>query len=60
MTKDEVLAGLRAGRKLRCGREFAECVRWLLEHPEIENRFVETSDEQYGYIEFKLRDSEAK
>lgn len=51
MTKDEVLAGLKAGRKLRCDRKDEPLLPWLLEHPQIDNRFVQ-ADEQSSYIEF--------
>lgn len=51
MTKEEVLAGLRAGRTLRCDRRDEPLLPWLLDHPEIKNTFVQASD-QYSYIEF--------
>ena len=51
MTKEDMLAGLKAGRKLRCDRKDEPLLPWLLEHPDIENRFVQ-ADDQYSYIEF--------
>ena len=51
MTKEDMLAGLKAGRKLRCDRKDEPLLPWLLEHPDIENRFAQ-ADDQYSYIEF--------
>ena len=50
----DVIAGLRAGRKLRCDRRDEPLLPWLLAHPEITNRFVQ-ADDQYSYIEFSWR-----
>lgn len=51
MTKDDVLSGLKSGRKLRCDRKDELLLPWLLSHPEIESRFAQESD-QSSYIEF--------
>lgn len=56
MNKNEILAGLKAGRKLRCDRKDEPLLPWLLAHPEIDNEFVQhPTDEQYSYIEFTWR-----
>jgi hypothetical protein len=51
MTKEEILTGLKAGRKLRCDRKDEPLLSWLLAHPKIDNKFVQ-ADDQYSYIEF--------
>lgn len=51
MTKEDILEGLQSGRKLRCDRKDDPLLSWLLDHPQIENRLVQ-SDEQYSFIEF--------
>lgn len=43
-----------AGRKLRCDRKDEPLLPWLLEHPQIENTFVQ-ADDQYSYIEFRWK-----
>jgi hypothetical protein len=60
MTKEEVLAGLKAGRKLRCDRKDEPLLPWLLGHPNITNSGVVQADEQSSYIEFRWRELEAK
>ncbi len=57
MSKDEVLNGLKAGRKLRCDRKDEPLLPWLLSHPNIHNHFVQ-ADDQYSYIEFSWRSEE--
>jgi hypothetical protein len=54
VNQNEVLAGLKAGRKLRCDRKDEPLLPWLLAHPNIDNRFVQ-ADEQSSYIEFRWR-----
>lgn len=51
MTKEEVLKGLKAGKKLRCDRKDEPLLPWLLGHPDINNRLVQ-ADDQYSYIVF--------
>lgn len=51
MNRKEVLAGLKAGRKLRCDRKDEPLLPWLLSHPNIESKLVHVED-QYSYIEF--------
>lgn len=51
MIKDELMVGLKRGRKLRCDRKDEPLLPWLLEHPSIENKFVQ-ADDQSSYIEF--------
>jgi hypothetical protein len=55
MSKDEILAGLRSGRKLRCDRKDEPLLPWLLDHPDIDNKFVQ-ADEQSSYIEFSWKE----
>ena len=52
MTKEQVIAGLRAGRKLRCDRKDEPLLPWLLSHPDIENGGIVQHSDQYSYIEF--------
>ena len=52
MSKDEVLAGLKSGRKLHCDRKDEPLLPWLLEHPQIANRFIQV-DDQSSYVEFR-------
>lgn len=54
MSKEEVIRGLKSGHKLRCDRKDEPLLPWLLEHPQIENKFVQ-ADDQYSYIEFSWR-----
>jgi len=51
MDKEEILTRLQAGRRLRCDRKDEPLLPWLLEHPDIDNKFVQ-ADDQYSYIEF--------
>lgn len=51
MTKEEVIRGLRAGRKLRCDSRDEPLLPWLLDHPQIDSKFVQ-ADEQSSYVEF--------
>jgi hypothetical protein len=56
MTKEEAMAGLEAGRVLRCDRRDEPLLPWLLELSAkgiITNELVEV-DEQYSYLEFKI------
>lgn len=55
MVKDEILAGLKAGRRLRCDRKDEPLLPWLLSHPDIENRFAQI-DSQSSVIEFWWKD----
>jgi hypothetical protein len=55
VSKDEIVVGLQAGRKLRCDRKDAPLLPWLLNHPQIENEFVQVGG-QYSYIEFSWRE----
>jgi hypothetical protein len=52
MNKDEVLAGLKAGKKLRCDRKDEPLLPWLLSHPNITNGGIVQADDQNSYIEF--------
>ena len=52
MSKDEILKGLKAGRKLRCDRKDEPLLPWLLAHTAIENSGVMQLDDQTSYIEF--------
>ena len=54
MTKKDILDGLRSGRKLRCDRKDEPLLPWLLDHPDIDNTFVQV-DDQYSYIEFRWK-----
>jgi hypothetical protein len=61
MREDEVLAGLKAGRLLRCDRKDEPLLPWLLNHPDIENSGIVQADDQYSYIEFWWKElSDAK
>jgi hypothetical protein len=51
VSKDEILKGLQAGRKLRCDRKDEPLLPWLLGHPDIGNKFIQ-HDEQSSCIEF--------
>jgi hypothetical protein len=51
MTKNEILYNLKNGRRLRCDRKDEPLLPWLLEHPNIQNKFVQV-DDQSSYIEF--------
>lgn len=55
MTKDEIIDGLKSGRKLRCDRKDDPLLSWLLEHPNIENSGIIQADDQSSYIEFRWR-----
>lgn len=55
MTKDEILAGLKAGRRLRCDRRDEPLLPWLLAHPDIENSGIVQVEDQYSYIEFRWK-----
>lgn len=52
MTKEEILKGLKSGRRLRCDRKDEPLLPWLLKHPNIENSGIVQADEQSSYIEF--------
>ena len=56
MSKDMVLAGLKAGRRLRCDRRDEAPTTLVTEspqhHPNITNSGVVQADEQSSYIEF--------
>jgi hypothetical protein len=53
MTKEEILEGLRAGKKLRCDRRTDLLLPWLLSLEEVSSRFVEV-DDQSSFIEFYI------
>lgn len=55
MTKEQVLAGLKAGRTLCCDRKDEPLLPWLLSHPNIENEFVQL-DEQSSVLKFRWRE----
>ncbi len=55
MSKDEILKGLKAGRKLRCDRRDEPLLPWLMDHPDIENTGIVQVDDQYSYIEFSWK-----
>jgi len=52
MTKEEILAGLKSGKRLRCDRNDEPLLHWLLSHPNIANSGIVQTEEQYSYIEF--------
>jgi len=52
MTEEEILAGLKSGRHLRCDRTDEPLLPWLLAHPNIANSGIVQAEEQYSYIEF--------
>ena len=56
MTKEEILEGLKAGRKLRCDRKDEPLLPWLLAHPDIKNSGVVQANDQYSYIEFRWKE----
>lgn len=56
MTKEEVLAGLKQGRRLRCDRRDEPLLPWLLSHPNIDNSGVVQASSQSSYIEFWWKD----
>jgi len=58
MSKDEILAGLKAGRKLRVDRKDEPLLPWLLDHPNITNSGIVQADDQYSYIEFRWKESQ--
>lgn len=51
MEMNDIVTGLKSGRKLRCDRKDEPLLPELLGHPDIANRFVQ-ADDQYSYIEF--------
>ena len=51
MSKQEILEGLKSGRKLRCDRRDEPLLPWLLSHPNIANRGIVQLDDQSSYIE---------
>lgn len=53
MSKDEIIIGLKAGRRLRCDRKDDPLPPWLLNHPSITNSGIIQADDQYSYIEFR-------
>jgi hypothetical protein len=55
MTKEEILDGLKKGRRLRCDRTDEPLLPWLLEHPMIECNFVQATD-QSSYIQFTWKE----
>jgi hypothetical protein len=52
MTKEEILAGLKLGQRLRCDRRDEPLLPWLLGHPNIANSGIVQADDQSSYIEF--------
>jgi hypothetical protein len=60
MSTDEILKGLKSGRKLRCDRKDEPLLPWLLAHPQIENSGVVQLDQQLSYIEFWWNDVACK
>jgi hypothetical protein len=55
MSKDEVIRGLKSGRRLRCDRKDEPLLPWLLEHPQIDNSGIQQLNDQESYIEFWWR-----
>lgn len=55
LTQEEILIGLKAGRKLRCDRKDDPMLPWLLAHPNIENRLIQM-DEQSSCLQFSWRE----
>jgi hypothetical protein len=55
MEKEEILQGLKSGRKLRCDRRDEPLLPWLLDHPNIANSGIVQVDDQSSYIEFSWR-----
>jgi hypothetical protein len=55
MTKEEIIDGLKNGRRLRCDRKDEPLLPWLLEHPMIDNMFVQATEES-SYIEFRWKE----
>ena len=51
MSKQEILKGLKSGRKLRCDRRDEPLLPWLLSHPNIANSGIVQLDDQSSYIE---------
>lgn len=58
MTKDEILAGLKAGRTLVVDRKDEPLLPWLLEHPDIENSGIIQVDDQSSHIKFRWKKRE--
>ena len=56
MTKEEILAGLKAGRRLRCDRRDEPLLPWLMNHPNIESRLIQF-DEQSSALEFSWKEA---
>jgi hypothetical protein len=59
VSKEKILAGLKAGNKLRCDRKDEPLLPWLLDHPHMDNKLVQAID-QYSYIEFWWKNSPEK
>ena len=62
MSKQEILEGLKSGRKLRFmlfmllrDRRDEQLLPWLLSHPNIANSGIVQLDDQSSYIEFSWR-----
>ena len=58
MTQEQIVEGLKAGRRLRCDRKDAPLLPWLLAHPDIENSGIvdDPHDDQHSFIEFWWRE----
>ena len=56
MTKNEIVQGLKAGRKLRCDRKDEPLLPWLLGHSQIENSGIVQINDQESYIEFRWKE----
>jgi hypothetical protein len=57
MNKEEIINGLKKGRRLRCDRKDEPLLPWLLNHPNIDNSGVVQQSEQSSYIEFWWREN---
>lgn len=57
MNKEEILAGLKAGRRLRCDRKDEPLLPWLLSHPNIINSGVVQGSDQDSWIEFRWKET---
>lgn len=60
MTKEEILEGLKAGRRLRCDQRDEPLLPWLVSHPDITNSGILQGDDQYSYIEFWWKGQEGE
>lgn len=55
MTRDEIIEGLKRGKKLICDKKTDPLLPWLLGHPNIENSEAVQLNDQESHIKFWWR-----